>query len=184
MVRAQIQREEARRELDQEDFLSSLGISMKFIEIDSTTHPRFARAMELINKTNQYNTTGKRWTHDQFHSAFADGHRIMAFDVSDRYTNYGLVGVVVVDRNTIEQFVMSCRVMGMEIENAIIAHTSRLIRAGADTDVTGLLVETARNMPCLDVFKKCGFENAGDAWLLERESGIEVPRHIEISVDA
>ena len=62
MVQAQIQREQQRQAVRQEDFLPSLKLRMKLFRIGDVAHPGFARALELINKTNQFNTTGKRWT--------------------------------------------------------------------------------------------------------------------------
>ena len=54
------------------------------------------RALELINKTNQFNTTGGRWTKQECIPAVATGTRFIASDVEDRFTRYGIVGVVVV----------------------------------------------------------------------------------------
>ena len=42
-------------------------------------------------------------------SAVAEGHLFFAFEVEDKFTSYGLVGVAIVDGSSIEQFVMSCR---------------------------------------------------------------------------
>jgi predicted enzyme involved in methoxymalonyl-ACP biosynthesis len=53
-------------------------------------------ALELINKTNQFNITGRRWTKQGCISAVATGTRFIAFDVEDWFTRYGIVGVVVV----------------------------------------------------------------------------------------
>ena len=55
-----------------------------------------SRALELINKTNQFNTTGRRWTKQECIPAVATGTRFIASDIEDRFTRYGIVGVVVV----------------------------------------------------------------------------------------
>lgn len=54
------------------------------------------RTLELIDKTNQFNTTGRRWTKQGCILAVATGTRFIASDVEDRFTRYGIVGVVVV----------------------------------------------------------------------------------------
>src|SRR6266853_747201 len=61
MVQKQVEREGQRKRLSREDFLGSLEVGASLSEIASTNDARFARALELINKTNQFNTTGKRW---------------------------------------------------------------------------------------------------------------------------
>jgi predicted enzyme involved in methoxymalonyl-ACP biosynthesis len=54
------------------------------------------RAMELINKTSQFSTIGGRWTKQECIPAVATDTRFIASDVEDRFTRYGIVGVVVV----------------------------------------------------------------------------------------
>jgi FkbH-like protein len=62
MIQAQMGREAERKELSREEFLRKSAPQVSMLAIHSTDHPRFARAFELINKTNQFNTTGRRWT--------------------------------------------------------------------------------------------------------------------------
>ena len=70
MVQKQVQREEQRQRLSREDFLASLGVRASVSEFASTADRRFPRTLELINKTNQFNTTGKRWTLQECESFF------------------------------------------------------------------------------------------------------------------
>ena len=62
MVKSQIEREAARTTMDREAFLASLAIRYDEIHVVDVDHPRYARVFELLNKTNQFNTDGKRWT--------------------------------------------------------------------------------------------------------------------------
>jgi FkbH-like protein len=64
MVRAQVEREQDRKAMSYADFLAELELRVELGQIASTADPHFARALELINKTNQFNTTGERWTED------------------------------------------------------------------------------------------------------------------------
>ena len=115
MVQKQVEREGQRKRLSRADFLASLEIRAALHEIASTSDGRFARTLELINKTNQFNTTGKRWNLQEFTGFFRDGGRCFVLDVTDCYTAYGIVGVLLASGNDIIQFVMSCRVVGMDI---------------------------------------------------------------------
>ena len=119
MVQKQVEREGQRKRLSRAEFLASLELRTALHEIASTSDVRFARTLELINKTNQFNTTGKRWALQEFTSFFHDGGRCFVLDVTDRYTAYGIVGVLLVSRNDIIQFVMSCRVVGMDAEEML-----------------------------------------------------------------
>jgi FkbH-like protein len=127
MVRAQVEREAQRQQLSREDFLASLAVEVAVHRIDSGDHVHFPRAIELVNKTNQFNTTGKRWTSEEFLAEFAAGTELYAFAIKDGFTSYGIVALVVVRGDTIAQMVMSCRVVGLDAEIAIIAEILRII---------------------------------------------------------
>ena len=98
----------------------------------------------------------------------------------DKYTDYGLVGVVIVCDNRIEQWVMSCRVLGYEIEDAVMATIVRSLRAKGIGAIAGRLVETDVNFPCRNLFSKCGFTEHGQNWLLLGGHDIAVPGHVTI----
>jgi FkbH-like protein len=162
MIRNQIVREEERKTLTRDEFLASLQCRVHFIPI-SGREPEFNRVVELVNKTNQFNTTGKRWSQKEILDFCATGGDLLAFTVTDRFSEYGLVGVLFLRSAVIVQFVMSCRVLGMDVELYAVSHAVTLLRArqggGA---VAATLVETADNAPCREVFARAGFTAAGD----------------------
>ncbi len=80
------------------------------------------RALELFNKTNQFNTTGARYTLDECHRFFLAGRQLYVLQAEDRFTQYGLIGAAWVHRNCIEHLVLSCRVLGLGIEESFLAH--------------------------------------------------------------
>ena len=155
---------------------------MALRELDDVEHPEFTRALELINKSNQFNTTGKRWTKQEFHAGFATGVRLLIFDVKDRFTSYGIVGVIIVKDTTIIQFVMSCRVVGMEIEIAAITQLLRIIQKSAGT-VRALLQETELNLLARDLWERCGFKLHADQWVHSRSSKLNPPSHVKMVVE-
>ncbi len=178
MVHAQLQREAVRSQLTREDFLRAAAPRIRMIAIASANHPRFARAFELINKTNQYNTTGERWTQAEMFAFLEGGGEIQAFEAQDAYTSYGLVGVVLVKQNAIQQWVMSCRVLGYRIEEAVMNHLVERMREGVAAPVYGRLVETDANFPCRTLFLDCGFTRDGETWTLSPEQRPEAPGHV------
>jgi FkbH-like protein len=158
MIRNQIVREEERKTLSRDEFLASLQCRLHFIDIQAAS-PEFNRVVELVNKTNQFNTTGKRWSQQEILEFIGAGGKILAFNVIDRFSEYGLVGVIFSLPGEIVQFVMSCRVLGMDIELYALAQAVSRCRVGG---VTATLVETKDNSPCRDVFSRGGFVAAGD----------------------
>jgi len=161
MVRAQVEREQDREGMTYADFLAELDLQVELGPITSTEDPQFARALELINKTNQFNTTGERWTESQAESFLAAGGRWWVFRVRDRYTAYGLVGVVAQKGSRIEQFVMSCRVFGLQVERAVLA----ALREFEPRIAEARLIETPKNGPCREVYAQAGWTRDGEIWM-------------------
>ena len=180
MIQAQFTRETSRREMSREQFLRDAAPRIRVLPVDGMDHPRFARVFELVNKTNQFNTTGRRWKLEECEAFFRTGGKLVAFEVTDRFTSYGLVGVVMIRASHVEQWVMSCRVLGYQIEEAMMATVVADIRTRRPGAVTGRLIPTDVNYPCRDLFSKCGFtcpDGTAD-WTLGPETALSIPAHI------
>jgi FkbH-like protein len=184
MVQQQVQREEQRQRLSRADFLASLGVRATVSEFASTADRRFPRTLELINKTNQFNTTGKRWTLQECESFFRDGGSVFVLEVADRYTAYGIVGVLLVRGDDIVQFVMSCRVVGMDVEIAAISGVLQVLGGRGIIAYGATLELTPANLLCRDLWERCGFAAAGEGRY--RRAGnppLMTPAHIELQLD-
>ena len=180
MVHAQLEREDQRRQLSREDFLRQAAPQVAMGLIDSVDHDRFPRAFELLNKTNQYNTTGRRWTREELAAHFHNGGVLHTFEVEDIYTAYGLVGVVIVSGSEIDQWVMSCRVLGYQVENAVMAVIVRGLRDRGARAVRGRLIETDVNFPCRELFARCGFSQDDQWWTLAPGQAVDAPAHVVV----
>ncbi|MBB3387000.1 MULTISPECIES: HAD-IIIC family phosphatase [unclassified Rhizobium] len=162
MIQDQVKRETAKSGMNREDFLASLGVKVAIREITDISHASFPRAFELLNKSNQFNTTGKRWSIEECSRAFADGWKFSTFEVQDNYSSYGLVGVAILNGSYLDQFVMSCRVVGLGVESAVI----RFLYHHGDLK-SGRIVETEANLIVRDLFQKCGFYYDGVHWVTD-----------------
>jgi FkbH-like protein len=185
MIRKQIVREETRAAMTREEFLAGLDCRVHFLEITSTDQPEFGRALELINKTNQFNTTGKRWSHAEIVEFLRTEGMLLVFGVTDRFADYGLVGVLLLFKSTIAQFVMSCRVLGMEIELSAVAQAVSVLRSRHPDVIGAVLNSTQDNAACRDIYAKSGFASrvAADGaciWELLPESDVAIPPHIAV----
>jgi FkbH-like protein len=185
MLRRQVERETQRASMSRQEFLDSLGSVVKMSEIRSVENRLFNRALELVNKTNQFNTTGGRWSVEDCRKHLERSGRIFAFSVSDRFTDYGSVGVIFLLDRDIIQFVMSCRVLGMDIELAVLARLVELIRSDRkDKNILAIMKHTDSNTPCRDLYTRAGFIPAvGVSYVLEADKSIvEVP-HVQIELE-
>jgi FkbH-like protein len=177
MVQAQVERQKASASLSREVFLTSLNLRIAVHPVSDIRNDRYARAFELINKTNQFNTTGARWLEKDAIRYFAKGGIWWTFEATDRYTSYGLVGVVCIKGTEVNQFVMSCRVAGLEAELA--AFCVILGRAkGAGEQFSGVVRETNNNAVSRDIFQRLGWSLVEGRWL--GPPAVPMPSHVTL----
>lgn len=180
MIQAQSKRESQRKRQSRPEFLQSLNIRVSMKTISGVDDPSFPRASELINKTNQFNSTGKRWSQAEGEAWFAAGGVFYAMTVVDDFTPYGLVGVLCVKDGRIHQFVMSCRVIGLDVELAAVSQVLAGIRdAGCDRAYASAVV-TPANLLSRDIWARTGFAEDGGDWSLPLTEIPAVPPHIRM----
>jgi len=161
LVRAKIVRDTAPRPVDRTAWLVSLELHETLFLIQDTRSSRFTRVFELINKTNQFNTTGQRWSLGEFEAFFAAGGKAVAAALRDRTIDNGLIGVALVRPGEIVQVVLSCRVFGLGAETVlgIAAMTLALAEGG---QVVSRPAETGKNLSCRTYFDDLGFTRRAD----------------------
>lgn len=160
-LRAKISRDQTRQKMSREEWLRSLHIQQRYTVVRSDNDRNFARAFELLNKTNQFNTTGQRWSLDAIKKLFVQEGYIFCVFLRDRQTDNGLIGLHLVQKNRIIQSILSCRVFGLCSEYASMQVLAQHILEKYPT-VTGGFTATGRNFYCENYLEKCGFTREGD----------------------
>lgn len=120
------------------------------------------RLTQLVNKTNQFNLTTKRYEPSAMQRLLQDaGKRVYLYRVKDCFGDNGIVAAVIVDLTEavpmIDTFVMSCRVMGRNIENAIIEDIERELYRQGYTSLRAKYLPTAKNRPVENLFEKLDY---------------------------
>ena len=104
-------------------FLSELD--MELVVHDRTTDGR-ARAVQLINKTNQFNLNGRRFTDEEVGAMLATGGRLYTASLADRHGAHGeILACLVSGDDVIESLVLSCRVFQRRVEHAFLLWLGR-----------------------------------------------------------
>ena len=152
------QRLEASKGLSFEDFLISLNIRASRLILDDAKLERIA---QMHNKTNQFNLTTIRYTRQDIDRLIQSGYKIYTYDVHDKFGDYGLVVVVIIQPQQnvaeINSFLMSCRVMGKLIENYVIDDVEKdLLKAGYSI-LRAKYTKTAKNTPVEHLFDGLGY---------------------------
>jgi len=162
MVHAQLQRESARKEMSREEFLQTLQLRVSLSVLRDTKDLHMIRALELFNKTNQFNTTGERYTLEQCHEFFTAGWELYVIQAEDRFTQYGLIGAAWVCQNCVNHVVMSCRALGLGIEDALLATIANQLARQNFAVMSGQLRPTEANTACRHFYSRNGFSQPVD----------------------
>lgn len=164
-VRERERRELRRRAPSLEEFYASLE---QRLTIRENHTPHVARMAQLSRRTNQFNMTTLRLSEDDVARLITDSHHLLVTgELSDRLGDSGVVAMVQVLCGTetwhIENFLMSCRVLGRGAEEALVDHVAgRAAAAGAQL-LTAAYEPTAKNEPFSDFYARTGFEAADDS---------------------
>ncbi len=184
MVQAQLQRENAREGLSHEQFLQSLQLRVTLSILGNIKDVQMNRALELFNKTNQFNTTGQRYTLADCARMINGGWHLHVIEAADRFTHYGLIGAAWVRQNCIEDLVMSCRALGLGIEESFLACLAGRLAGEGKSQLLGKLITTEANIACRNFFSRNGFmQESGDAaiWSRSLEQPMPIPQHVAIT---
>ena len=180
LVRA-ISRREASADLasgvSRDAWLASLQLRQSFFLIKTPKSRHFDRAFELINKTNQFNTTGKRWEKSEFEKFISKGGYCIVSSLRDKLIDNGIISVCLVKCENIVQVVLSCRVFGLGAELVVGAIATRLALT-ARPEIRAELVDTGKNATCHDYFKRIGFAETTTG--LCSSTANELPHYIKI----
>lgn len=133
-----------------EEWLSTLDLR---VTVRPLTADHLPRAVQLLNKTNQFNMATRRLSDSEFWNwATADRRHALLFTARDRFGDYGMIGMLTAevagDRHAeLIDFVMSCRVMSKGIEEAMLH--AMLVRLGGEgaAPVSAVCRQTPKNRP-------------------------------------
>jgi FkbH-like protein len=123
------------------------------VDVEPLSRRNLERAAQLLNKTNQMNLTTRRLSAAELLSwSQQPGHLVCTFRIRDKFGDYGLCGITSLVRNgaTVQMldFLLSCRVMGRGIEDAMLALAQQHAQqAGCDTFFADY-VPSPKNEPC------------------------------------
>lgn len=159
------ERHEIKNKFDKlNDFIENLSMRAKVLSLDSYTLPR---ALQLVQRSNQFNLTTKRYSENDL-SLFVSDKNIDAFciSLSDRLGDNGIITFVIIkkiDKEAhIDTWIMSCRVLGRKIENLIFNIIFQKAKALKCQKVIGHYYPTEKNKMVSELYRNHGFLNLDD----------------------
>lgn len=121
------------------------------------------RITQLINKSNQFNLTTRRYSETEVERIMLDScYRTWQVRLEDAFGDNGMISVVicVVDGDiwTIDTWLMSCRVLGRKVEQAVLNVVVKDAAAEGIVKLRGSYIPTTRNAMVAGFFADLGFE--------------------------
>ena len=160
-----------------ESYLTSLEMVMTVSAFDTAGRGRIT---QLINKSNQFNLTTRRYTEADVDQMIVQS-KLITFQVrlADSFGDNGMISVVVARQLPeesdweIDTWLMSCRVLGRGVERAVLTELVDTVRHRGGRRLIGVYHPTAKNEMVADHYKKLGFAhqnmepNGNTTWTLD-----------------
>ncbi len=121
------------------------------------------RTVQLINKTNQFNLTTRRYTEDDVLAIMRDPRAFgLQLRLLDRFGDNGIIAILIgrMLNDTdllIDTWLMSCRVLGRQVEPTSLNLIAAQAKALGATRLIGDYVATKKNAMVRDHYAKLGF---------------------------
>ena len=172
---------------DLDGYLRSLEMKAVFAAFDSVGRARIA---QLINKSNQFNLTTRRYTEAQI-QALEESKVGLTLQVRliDKFGDNGMISVVICVPEgpdwQIDTWLMSCRVLNRRVEQAMLNWIVESAKNSGIGAIVGHYIATERNGMVKEHYARLGFElleekNGDTTWRLDVASYL--PRAVPINV--
>ena len=158
MYREQRSRNALQREFtDLDGYLRELRLA---IEISVNDRALVPRAAQMTQKTNQFNLTTRRYTEQDISQFIDKGDLVVCMAVKDRFGDSGVTGLAIVRLDgaeaTIDTLLMSCRILGRNLEFVFVGSLLSLLLARGVERVGASFVPTRKNHQVTDFYERAG----------------------------
>lgn len=196
---AQYQSNRQRNELkasatDLETYLRGLGMRLMWRRFDKLG---LNRTVQLINKTNQFNLTTRRYTEADVLGVMADDRAFgIQLRLIDQFGDNGIIAIAIgrlLDEADllIDTWLMSCRVLGRQVEPTTLNLVASMAQRLGARRLIGEYIPTAKNGMVRDHYGKLGFRamdgsNSGNAvrYALDLDGFIPRDTFVELKEEA
>jgi FkbH-like protein len=186
--RAEMYRLDARRVAlqkqagDLDVYLASLQMEIVFAPFEKTGR---ARITQLINKSNQFNLTTRRYTEAEVAEVEADPDVFtLQVRLIDRFGDNGMISAVICRPGEpgvweIDTWLMSCRVLGRKVEQMVLREILSEARKAGIRSVIGTYRPTEKNALVRDHYERLAFTRLDSAsqgvtrWIMSAKTEIQ-----------
>lgn len=142
-------------------FLQGLNL---MVSMNSIKDEQIERAAQLTQRTNQFNLSTIRRTEQEILKLLSKKDmKCYCINVADRFGDYGLTGIIITeevkDTLNIDTFLLSCRVLGRNVEDAVITGLKKYCMGKGLDRLEARFYPTKKNKPFLDFLKRTGWQS-------------------------
>lgn len=173
-----------------EDFLTNLHIKVEVSELDEND---IERASQMTYRTNQFNLSTKRRTTGELKALLdSSNHICKKIIVGDDFGSYGISGLVIGkisdDTLMIDTFLLSCRVLGKNVENCILSGIKKICELHNINKIEAEYIPSERNDLVYDFFNNKEYcrsftDEERTVFSIESSEIEECPKYIGLSFD-
>lgn len=148
---------------DLDAFLASLDMTATVEPVNALN---IERVTQLVNKSNQYNLTTRRYTSAEIQNVISDPDWCtITISLRDKLGDNGLISIVFLRRGPgdtiIDTWLMSCRVLQRGVEYFALEQIVRHAASAGSAGVRGVYIPTAKNAMVEDHYARLGFSEDG-----------------------
>lgn len=149
---------EAARFTDMTEYIKNLDITIDIMQADEFNIPRIA---QMTQKTNQFNLTTHRYSESDINNFVQNNGLVYCISVKDKFGDSGITGAIILtkdgDTAQIDSLLLSCRILGKDIERVFVNTILNHIFDSGITKVFASYIPTAKNAQVSDFYDKVGF---------------------------
>jgi len=168
-----------------DEFLKQLDIKVKIKKANKFLTPRIS---QLTLKTNQFNLTTKRYQEEEIQKlSNNENFEVGCAQVLDKFGDNGITGVYIIEKNKnlwiIDTFLLSCRIIGRGIENAILTEIIKKAKQKGIVELRANFIPTSKNKPSENFLSDFGFKKNNDHWIYDLNNEIKKSNHVEVEIE-
>jgi len=164
-------KDEQSRNSNEKNFLMNIGLKAKLINFSSENK---IRALQLIQKTNQFNLNTKRYDEKELQYFSEERkNKIYLFSLKDKYGDHGIVGLTMLrqkkEKMFIENFLISCRVLGRYLDSWMMKKIFTYAKKSKCQTVIGKYTKSNKNDLVKDFYTLFGFKKSKQKIILNKK---------------
>jgi FkbH-like protein len=173
--------------LNHNDYLKDLDMTLILNRAKPSTISRFS---QMTQKTNQFNLTTKRYNESELSKLIEKNYILTTLQVRDKFGDHGITAAIIIKLDgssaEIDSLLLSCRILGRGIENALLKlHLNLLFELGVK-NVIARYFPTKKNIQTENFYDLNGFElievneNGDKKYLFNIKNKLKIEKYFKI----